>query len=355
MIRNGDNNADRNGLKLAIIGCGAIAEFSYLPAARKVPDAHIVALVDTDVARARRLGRQYGITTCIEDYRQLPSDIDGVVIALPHDLHAPVASEFLERSTAVLVEKPLALTRSDAQKVIDLARANKTLLQVGQNYRFCHRAQMVKRAIDQNWIGNLRSFALEGNFADTNPMATGFAWDKKQSGGGTLMDVGSLILDLLVWWFGRPSVVEYRDDSLGGVESECEIDLVFKNPRGSISGKVILSRLRKLRDIVRIDADRLSMVYGFETNQGLLELIPADRQWALPFVLDTRSLPYQTNVDFFAGQLDNFLASIRSPEKSATPADDVLPSLELVEECYRLRRPLVLPWERSEPSVAEYA
>ena len=273
---------------------------------------------------------------------------------MPHDLHAPVAGEFLQRRTAVLVEKPLALTRSEAEKVIDLARTNKTLLQVGQNYRFCQRAQMVKRAIDQNWLGNLRSFALEGNFADTNPMATGFAWDKKQSGGGTLIDVGSLILDLLVWWFGEPTVVEYRDDSLGGVECECEIDLLFKSPRGSIAGKVVLSRLRKLRDIVRIEADRLSIVYGFETRQGLLELIPSDREWGLPFVLDTRSLPHQTNVDFFSAQLENFLASIRSPEKSATRADDVLASLELVEECYRVRQPLRLPWESREIHTAQY-
>jgi predicted dehydrogenase len=342
-------------VRLGIIGCGAIAEFSYLPAARKVPDAEVVALVDKEISRARRLGDQYGIATCIDDYRQLPSDIDGVIIALPHDLHASVASEFLQRGTAVLVEKPLALTRGDAEKIIELARGKKVLLQVGRNYRFCHRAQMVKRAIDQNWIGNLRSFVLEGNFADTNPMATGFAWDRKQAGGGTLVDVGSLILDLLVWWFGKPTVVEYRDDSLGGVECECEIDLVFQNAHGSITGKVILSRLRKLRDIIRIDADRLSIVYGFETNQGLLELIPADRKWGMPFVLDTRSLPYQTNIDFFAKQLENFIAAIRSPGKSMTSADDVLPSLELVEECYRLRQSLNFPWEANQPSVAERA
>ena len=342
-------------MKLAIIGCGAIAEFSYLPASLKVADAQFVALVDKDLSRARRLCEQYDIKGCLTDYRQLPPDLDGVIIALPHDLHAPVASEFLRRHTAVLVEKPLALTRGEAQKVIELARTNKTLLQVGQNYRFCHRAQMVKRAIDQDWIGNLESFSLEGNFADTNPMATGFAWDKERSGGGTLVDVGSLILDLLVWWFGQPTLVQYRDDSRGGVECECEIDLVFRNPRGSITGKVVLSRLRKLRDIIRIDADRLSIVYGFETNQGLLELIPNDGEWGMPFVLDTRSLPYQTNVDFFAGQLDNFVASIRSPEKSATPADDVLASLELVEECYKRRQPLTLPWEPAEVPAVEYA
>ena len=186
-----------------------------MPAARKVPEAKFVALVDKDISRARRLGQQYGIATCIEDYRQLPSDIDGVIVALPHDLHAPVASEFIQRRTAVLVEKPLALTRSEAEKVIDLARANKTLLQVGQNYRFCQRAQMVKRAIDQNWIGNLRSFALEANFADTNPMATGFAWDKKQSGGGTLIDVGRTLLRVQKLLGGQRQFLRWLSEEFG--------------------------------------------------------------------------------------------------------------------------------------------
>jgi predicted dehydrogenase len=158
-----------------------------------------------------------------------------------------------------------------------------------------------------------------------------------------------------MWWLGEPVQVDYQDDSLGGVECECEIALEFRNPRGTVSGNVILSRLRKLRDIVRIDADRLSIVYGFETNQGLLELIPADRDWQVPFLLDARSVPHQTNIDFFAEQLKNFAAAIRSPELSAAPAASVLPSLALVEKCYRARQPLEFPWESSAAAVPQYA
>ena len=337
--------------RLGIVGCGAIAEYAYLPAARQLEGAEIVALADKNIGRAQTLGQRFGVSKCVEDYRQIP-DLDGVIIALPHDLHAPVTSEFLKKGIAVLVEKPLALTVAEAEKVIELARTKQTLLQVGQIYRFCHRAQMVKRALEQGWIGSLRKFSLEGNFGDTNPMASGFAWDKKRAGGGTLMDVGSLVLDLLMWWFGEPTRVEYRDDSLGGVECECELELDFQNPRGTISGTVVMSRVRKLRDIVRIDADRLSIVYGFETNQGLLELIPADPRWQVPFVLDVRSLPFQTNIDFFAEQLKNFAAAIRSPDQSAAPADSVLPSLALVEKCYQNRKSLRFPWEVSAMAVA---
>jgi predicted dehydrogenase len=347
--------AEQEIVKLGVIGCGAIAEFAYLPAAQHLTGAKIVALADKNIARARLLGERFGITACVDDYHQLPADLDGVIIALPHDWHGPVSKEFLSRGVAVLVEKPLALTVAEAKEVIATAHANKTLLQVGQIYRFCSRAQMVKRAIDQGWIGDLRSFSLEGNFADTNPMASGFAWDKKRSGGGTLMDVGTLVLDLLMWWFGEPVKVEYRDDSAGGVECDCELNLEFKNPRGTVSGKVILSRLRKLRDIVRIDAERLSIVYGFETNQGLLELIPADKDWQVPFLLDARSVPFQTHIDYFAEQLKNFALAIRSPEKSAAPADEVLPSLALVEKCYQLRQPLTYPWESAARPVAQYA
>ena len=347
--------ANQDGIKLGIIGCGSIAEFAYLPAARQLGHAQVVALADQNIARARSLGERFGVNNVVDDYHALPKNLDGVIIALPHDLHAPVAAEFLSQGIAVLVEKPLALSLVEAQKVIALAREKKALLQVGQIYRFCHRARMIKRALELGWLGNLRSFSLEGNFADANPMASGFAWDKKRSGGGTLMDVGSLILDLLIWWFGEPTIVEYMDDSRGGVECDCELSLEFQSPRGKVTGKVILSRLRKLRDIVRIDGDKLSIVYGFETLQGLLELIPTDPEWKVPFVLDPRSVPVQTSVDFFVEQLKNFVAAIRNPEMSMAPADTVTPSLALIRECYRVRQPLSMPWEAETVPVPQYA
>src|ERR1043166_790294 len=156
--------------KLGLVGCGAIAEFAYLPAASQLRDAQIVAIADKNFARAQLMGERFGIGNQVDDYHRLPDDLDGVILALPHDLHAPVTSEFLKKGKAVLVEKPLALSLSDAEKVLEVARSNKVLLQVGQIYRFCHRARMVKRALEQGWLGNLRSFSLEGNFADTNPM-----------------------------------------------------------------------------------------------------------------------------------------------------------------------------------------
>src|SRR5438105_2889143 len=114
----------KENLKLGLIGCGAIAEFAYLPASRHLEGATIVGVADKNISRARMLGRQYGITNCVDDYRQLLGQVDGVVLALPHDLHAPVATEFLTAKTAVLVEKPLALTTSEAEQVVELARTN---------------------------------------------------------------------------------------------------------------------------------------------------------------------------------------------------------------------------------------
>jgi predicted dehydrogenase len=335
--------------RLGLIGCGSHVENAYLPASRQLRDIQYVAVADKNVARAKTFADRYGIPTVADDWSRLPSDVDGVILALPHHLHAPVATAFLEKKTPVLVEKPLALNVEEAKRVIEVARANNTLLQVGQVSRFSHRAMIVKRALEQGWLGNLRSFSLEGNYADVNPMASGFAWNKEQAGGGTLMDVGSLVLDLLIWWFGEPAAVQYWDDAEGGVECECELELELANKRGSVSGKVILSRLRKLRDIVRIDGDRLSIVYGFETNEGLLEIIPADPEYQVPFVLDVRSMPLQTNVDVCAEQVRNFARAIHNPKLSLATAETVLPSLALIEKCYELRQPLQFPWQPVKP------
>jgi len=343
--------ASNKRVRLGIIGCGAIVEFFYLPVASKLQELEVVALVDKNVDRAQNLAKRFNIGVHVDDYRRVPKDLDGVLIALPHNLHAPVAIEFLSEGIPVLVEKPLAMTVEEARRVIDVAHAKGTMLQVAQKFRFCNQARLVKRAIDEGWLGRLRGFEIAANFEDKNPMASGFCWSKEQAGGGILVDVGSLILDTLLWWLGDPVEVEYCDDSLGGVESDCELSLVLMTPHGPVAGRVILSRLRKRKDVARIDGERLSIVYGLESMMGQLYLLSAATGERLPFVSDSQTIPQQSWRDIFREQLRSFATAITTGGVSPVPGESALSTLALIESCYRVRRPLKLPWETGEDLV----
>src|SRR5262249_14601033 len=113
---NETNTHDRtvhSRLRVGIIGCGAIAENSHLPALLSSPLVELVAICDVSNSRLSYIQRQFSLGKAIAalDYRQLFDLVDAVVLTLPNHLHTPVGCEFLSRGIHVLCEKPLAATR----------------------------------------------------------------------------------------------------------------------------------------------------------------------------------------------------------------------------------------------------
>jgi predicted dehydrogenase len=336
--------ADRPAVRLAVIGCGAVTELYHLPAARLLQEVEIVALADKDLARAKRLGERYGVSYCTEDYRQLPEGVDGVIVALPNYLHAPVTTELLSSGVPVLVEKPMALTVQEAEAMIGAANISGATLQVGLMYRFCHGARLMKRAVDEGWLGALQSFSLESGFVYDWPVTSGFILSKERAGGGQLVDIGSHMLDLLLWWLGEAIDVEYKDDSLGGVEADCWLSLTLQGPSGPVQGTVALSRLRKLSNMARLTAERFTVEYDLSTP-ATVRLWPT--MWdgeGLSFESDWGPWPSQSWTDVYAEQLRAFAQSVAIGDGPIVSGDSVLGSVALIERCYRERQPLQLPW-----------
>lgn len=335
--------SDRQGAKvrLAIIGCGAVTELSHLPAARLVPEVEVVALADKDLARARRLAERFGVARCVDDYHVLLGDVDGMIVALPNHLHAPVARELLEKRVAVLVEKPLASTLREARELTVAARTAGLPLQAGHMYRFSKAARLVKRVLEEGWLGPLRQFSLQYGVVSNWPATSGFYWRKEQAGGGVLMDLGPHMLDLLLWWLGEAHDVEYQDDAAGGVEADCRLALTLG--AGALRGEVTLSRVRRLGGNATIVGEQFTMDCDFRNLQVRIRPTAWEEQ-APAFLADFTG--GDTFRRMFVEQLRAFAAVIRHGGAPAVSGDDVLPALALIERCYRDRRPLELPWLR---------
>src|SRR4051794_39425130 len=97
-------------LRIAVVGCGAVAQIHHLPALAASENAEAVLLVDNDESRARALAERFGVPGVTTDFREIPGRADAAIVALPNNLHAPVAIELLRRGVPVLVEKPMAMT-----------------------------------------------------------------------------------------------------------------------------------------------------------------------------------------------------------------------------------------------------
>jgi predicted dehydrogenase len=331
-------------VRIGIIGCGAVTSVCHLPAARVVREASVVALADTNLERATLLARRFGVDRITQDYRDLIGAVDGAVVALPHALHAQVATELLRAGIPVLVEKPLATTTEEALQLVAVARETGVPLQAGYMFRFSRAGRLVKRIVEEGWLGTLQGFSLESGGIYSWPIASGFFWQKAQAGGGVLIDTGSHMLDLLLWWLGDVVDLEYRDDNLGGVEADCWMSLALRGPAGVVRGEVTMSRLRRLRSAARVTGSAFTLECGLSGRYPVRIWPTAWQGNGTTFAGEYEGGTPDSFERMFVEQLRGFAQTVRERTQPAVSGESVLGTIALIERCYRERQPLTQPW-----------
>lgn len=138
----------------------------------------------------------------------LEQDLDGIVIATPSGQHAQQAIAALTRGLAVFCQKPLATSAAEATRVLAAGRALDRLIEVDFCYRTIAGVPELARLVRSGELGEVFSADLTFHNA-YGPDKTWF-YDRKQSGGGCVMDLGIHLIDLLLWTLGFPEVVEVR-------------------------------------------------------------------------------------------------------------------------------------------------
>lgn len=326
---------------VGVIGCGAVAEFHHLPAIALSEGAHAAALVDLDPERAARLARRFGAATTATDYRQVLDQIEAAVVALPNHLHAPVTIDLLRRGIHVLVEKPMAMNGAEADDMIAAADSSGAMLAVGLEFRFFEACRWVRRLLRTGFIGPLRSFDVRVGVVPQGPWASEFLVRPETAGGGVLMDFGPHLLDLLLWWLGDWSEVDYRDDALGGLEADCLLHLTL---RSGVTGTVEISRTRTLRNVCVLEGERAVLEVGMWDPDPEIRLRPHEE--ALPLAGHVRPAEAVglTFTDVFVRQVDDFTGAIREGRPPFVDGREGRRSLALIDACYACRRPLDLPW-----------
>ena len=121
-------------LRTAVIGVGYLGRF-HAQKYKELADSKLVGVVDSFTANAHKVASELGVLG-MTDYRELFGQVDAVSIVVPTPMHFEIAEAFLEQGVHVLVEKPITETIEQAQRLIDLAKAKKCVLQVGHLERF---------------------------------------------------------------------------------------------------------------------------------------------------------------------------------------------------------------------------
>ena len=121
-------------LRVAVIGVGHLGQH-HARLFAEMPDVELVGVVDTRPGRAEEIAGKYG-TRAFSDAADVRSLVDAVTVAVPTQSHVDVALPFVTQGSAVLVEKPLASSLADADRLIAAAAQRGSVLAAGHTERF---------------------------------------------------------------------------------------------------------------------------------------------------------------------------------------------------------------------------
>jgi predicted dehydrogenase len=327
-------------LRVAMIGCGAAAEFIHLPALSRRTDCHVEVVVDCDDARARAMAEAVGAARCERDYHRITGGVDVAIVALPHHLHADASIHLLRHGIPVLVEKPMAASSAECHAMIAAARTAGVPFSVGMVRRFYPNAHLVKQIIAAGVLGRVEQFDWREGYVFGWPVASDFMF-RRSAGGGLMGDLGSHVLDLLLWWFGDFDEVEHFDDALGGVEAECETRL---RSHGGVRGVVELSRTRNLRNTCIIEGERATLEVGVDVA-GEVKIMYADRAFGVqgrPWLAAQRDVASIQQA--FQAQLQDFIEAVRGEHDPRVNGVEGARVVSLLERCQQVRQQMLLPW-----------
>jgi len=179
----------------------------------------VVAICDNNESLLRSISKEFNVPhvySSIDEMLDAPLNLDGVSVALPNYLHAPVTMKALKKGLHVLCEKPMAMNAHEAEAMLAEARKDKRKLMINFSYRFIDHCMALKELIGKGTIGDIyycRSVwhRRRGGI----PKFGGWFGIKNLSGGGPLIDLGVHRLDLALWLMNYPHAVSVSASTYG--------------------------------------------------------------------------------------------------------------------------------------------
>lgn len=194
-------------ITVALVGAGAIASRRHIPEFLSNPYVEAVVLADREHDRVHKTAKAFGIQEYVwgdNAWESLVTDprISAVCICTPNVLHAPIALMAATHGKHVLVEKPMATTVEDADRMINVANEHNVILMVGHHRRLQGCYRLAKSLLASGWLGKPKSITATLKQPGPVEWAPGSTWfyQDVSSGGGVLFDIGIHMADIVTWY-----------------------------------------------------------------------------------------------------------------------------------------------------------
>jgi predicted dehydrogenase len=313
-------------LRWGILSTARIGTQKVIPAMQRGRFCEVTAIASRDPNRALKAAKELGIARAYGSYEELLKDpqVDAVYNPLPNHLHVPYSIEALARGKHVLCEKPIGLSSSEGQKLVDAARAHPEL-KVMEAFMYRHHPQWqrTRELVRGGGIGELRTIQTFFSYYNDDP---GDIRNQAEIGGGALLDIGCYPISLSRFLFAaEPRRV------LGAVERDPRFktdwltSAVLDFGRGANSTFTCSTQLaRHQRVNVHGDEGRIEIEIPFNA--------PPDRPCRLWHTRgeQTQEILLET-CDQYTIQGDLFARAVLDNTPVPTPLDDAVANMRVIE------------------------
>lgn len=199
------SSVDRK-LQVALIGYGLAGRVFHAPLISAAVGLNLAAIVTRSQAeQARKDHPEANIVGSVDDLLKAAPAFDLVVVATPNDSHVPLAIKALSAGSAVVIDKPAALSVKEMQELLAVKETTGRFLSIFQNRRWDGDFLSLKEIVSSGAIGKTTRFESRFERYRTEPKPGG--WREvtaAAAGGGILLDLGSHLIDQAVNLFGQP-------------------------------------------------------------------------------------------------------------------------------------------------------
>ena len=319
--------------KIGIIGLGGVAQLVHLPILSKLQNVEISAVADIQKSKLESIKTKYNIKNGFRDYKELLTneDIEAVIIATPTNTHAGIAVDSLKAKKHILVEKPVALNYKEAKLINNTAKKNNCKAMVGMNLRFRPDAMLIKSLINSGELGEV--FYINCSWLRKQSSDEKWFMKKGVSGGGVLIDLGIVLLDLAVWLIDYPPIksisVQKYHHRTKSVEDSAVGFIRFKN--SAVINFEVSWSLHSEQDSFNLTA------FGTEGTAHLNPLRAYKRieSTSLDYTSQQTSGTKNLFKKSFENELKHFIETIKGVNPMLSSSDDALPRMKLLEGIYK--------------------
>ena len=339
-------------MKVAVIGCGTIANGQHIPAYLANEKAEIKYFCDILPERAEEAVRKYGCGIAVTDYKEVLADpeVEAVSVCTPNRMHSIITIDALKAGKNVLCEKPAARLYEEALQMQQAQHESGKVLNIGVVNRFNLAVNKMKQLIDEGELGEVYQVYVSFRSHRSIPGLGGAFTTKEIAGGGVLIDWGVHFLDIVMYCCGDPEVKTVSAEQFSKLGSPIE-DYVYTSMWAGPPVKDGTYDVEEgITGLIRTEGPIITLNGAWAQNIGEKEMFidfvgtkgGIRLQYGADFTLYSTKNGALTKTEFslpsakmFQTEIDSFIDCIETGKKSPAHIDTNIITARMMDAIYR--------------------